>query len=155
MKATMKVLLCDSSAALDLSGDPLMEAALHWRLKLAVTDVLFERELRASNAEGLKCGRLRVEQLAPACVQRALTLCRLHPQLSFSESCTLALAAQRSWVLLTENPTLARIAAETAVEFRDVEWLRAETARLEALPPAQMAIRRNPAIKDDRARYDF
>lgn len=154
MKSIMKVLLCDSSAALELGGDPLMEAALRWKLKLAVTDLLFERELRSSGAEGLKHLGLRVEQLDPDCVQRALLLRRLHPRLSFCESCTLALASQKSWVLLTKCPTLERIAAETAVEFRDLEWLRAETSHLEALPAQELASRRNPTIRDDSLKYE-
>ncbi len=154
MKSIMKVLLCDSSAALELVGDPLMEAALRWKLKLAVSDLLFERELRSSVTEELKHLGLRVEPLAPDCVQRALLLRRLHPQLSFSESCTLALAAQRSWLLLTQCPTLARIAGETAVEFRDIAWLRAEMSRLEALPAQELTSRRNPTIRDDSLKYE-
>lgn len=153
MQSIMKVLLCDSAAALELAGDPLLAAALDWKIKLAVTDLLYERELRTCTADTARRRGFRVEQLAPDGLQRALELRRLHPQLALSDACAVALATQRSWVLLTMNPMLARLAAETGVETRDIEWLRIETVRLESLPPQEDARRLDPAIKDRRTHY--
>lgn len=153
MKSIMKVLLCDGPVVLELADDPLLATALLWKIKFAVTDVLFEHELRTPDAGKRERCAYRVESLAPEALCRALELRRLHGRLSLGDACALALAAERSWVLLTANPTLARIAAEAAVESRDIEWLRAETLLLEQLAPHEDARRFGPAIKDDRDAY--
>lgn len=153
MKSIMKVLLFDGTAALELADDPLLATVLLWKIKLAVTDVLLETELRTASAGKREHGGYRVESLAPETLRRALQLRTLHGQLSLGDACALALAAERSWVLLTANPTLARIAIGTAVESRDIEWLRAEITRLEQLSPQEDARRSGPAIKDDGSAY--
>lgn len=154
MQPIMKVLICDSSAMAELLVDPLLETALQWKVKLAVPDVLYERDLRSEGAERFRRLGLRVESLAPAGLARALELRKLDPRLSFTDSCALVLAATRSWLLLSQNPTLGRIAAESAVEFRDVAWLRAETMRLEALPVHLLAARRRSAVGDACPLYE-
>lgn len=153
MQHIMKVLICDSSAMAELAVDPLLETALQWKVKLAVPDVLYERDLRSDGTERLRRLGLRVESLAAEDLARALELHKLYPRLAFTDSCTLALAAARSWLLLSQNPTLSRIAAEGAVESRDVAWLRAETKRFEALPVHLLAARRKPSIGDTCPRY--
>lgn len=154
MEPIMKVLVCDSSVSIGLADDPLVETALRWKVKLAVPDVLYERELRAVDGEHLRRLGLRVEALAAADFGRALDLRKLCPRLSFTDSCVLALAAAHAWLLLTHNPTLARIAAESAVEFRDLAWLRAEMMRLETLPLHVRAARRAPSIGEFRLHYE-
>lgn len=154
MQTIMKVVICDSSVSIGLADDPLVETALRWKVKLAVPDVLYERELRAVDGERLRRLGLRVEALMAADFGRALDLRKLYPPLSFTDSCVLALAAAHAWLLLTRNPTLARIAAENAVEFRDLAWLRAETMRLETLPLRALAARRNPSIGEFRLHYE-
>lgn len=149
----MQVLVCDSSALFELADEPL-EAALRWKVKLAVPDVLYERELHAADGERLRRLGLRVEALAPVDFKRALEIRRLYPRLSLTDSCVLALAGTRSWLLLTQNPTLARIALEGACEFRDLAWLRAETKRLETLPPAARAARRGVSVGEFRLHYE-
>ncbi len=150
----MKVLICDSSVMIGLAADPVVEKALRWKVKLAVPDVLYERELRAGGGEGLRRLGLRVEALAAADLARALGVRKLYARLSFTDSCALVLADARSWLLLTQNPTLARIAAESAVELRDLVWLRAEMTRLETLPLHARAARRNPSISEFRLHYE-
>lgn len=146
MPTTLKVLLCDRGAALDLCGSPLLVAARAWKLKLAVTGLAFERELRGTCADPGKT--LRVEHLAAPELQRAIALRRAHIQLSLCDACTLSLAAQRSWALLTANRSLARFAGELAIEVHDLEWLRLELAQLDELSPQERAIRLSPSVAD-------
>lgn len=152
LPAIMRVLLCDCTAALELSGGALLMDAHAWRVKLAVTNLLHERELRGSAT--MRGAPFRIESLPPETLQRAMSLRRLQPHLSLCDACAVTLAAQRAWVLLTLNAALARTAMQLRVETRDVDWLRSELQCFAERATHGPASRRlSPSIGDVRARY--
>jgi len=178
----LKVVLCDCAVALALCRSHLLELAAspgaiarRWRIKLAVTDLLFERELRdavtlpciiasvkkpasaaaPSSYDGVttRNGKeFRVERLAPETLQRAMVLHRCGPHLSLLDACTLSLARQRAWLLATTNPAVARAATELNVETVDFDWLCRELLLLEELSALE---REKPvsSIEDVRDSY--
>ena len=108
----------------------MLQEALGLPLPLAVSDLLYEREMQPGECpEGL-----RVEELPSATLERAFVLHRLYPRLALTDASTLALAAQRSWPLITQVPMLSRLAAELGVQLRSIDWLRDEL-RARHLPP--------------------
>lgn len=150
----MKVLICDGPALIELSGGPLIATARGWKIKLAVPDIVCEREMGEATPEFVRRLGMRVEPLAAVEMERAIALRLLHPRLSLGDSCALALAAARSWILLAQNPTLERIAAESAVESRSIAWLHSQATCPENRSARLLLMRSEPSIKDTGLRYD-
>lgn len=150
VRPILKVVLCDCAVALALRQSRWLQIAQRWRIKLAVTDLLFERELRdgvtspwgVANAsaptsyDGVTTGNgkeFRIERLAPETLQRAIVLRAHCAQLSLLDACTLSVARERAWFLATKNAAVARAATELGVEAVDFDWLCRELLRLEQL----------------------
>ncbi len=148
MRAILKVVLCDCAVAIELRRTGLVDLARRWRIKLAVTDLLFERELRGSTTspwgsvnstaptayDGVTAQNgkeFRVERLPPETLQRAMVLYRQCARLSLQDACTLTLARQRAWLLATMNAAVACAATELGVDVCDFDWLRRELLRFE------------------------
>jgi hypothetical protein len=148
----MKVLLLDGSAYAALAGPRQLEAALRLRLKLAVSDVLYLRELRSSGAESLRGLGLRVASLD--CVEPAIRLHRSHPALSVADAFALAVARANAWVLVAGSTALACAAASSGVSCRDPDWLAGEIERRQAAEPDVQAMLRASRVGDaGRAAY--
>ncbi|HKZ74250.1 MAG TPA: hypothetical protein VJ011_09300 [Steroidobacteraceae bacterium] len=146
MSAEMKVLVLDGSAYAGLEAASLVERALRLRLKLAVADVLYERELAARGGEALRRLGLRVATLAD--VGMAVRLHRNHPVLSAGDAFACALASANAWMLVTRNPALEAVAVTHAVPCRGVDWLVAEIARREAARFDLYTMQRPPRVDD-------
>lgn len=130
MIGTMKVLVLDSVACVGPESLRMVSQALELRVKLAVPDVLYARELHANGGERLRRLGLRVESLAG--IEAAVTLYRQHPHVSLMDAFALALAATNAWAVLTTEPALATIARELRVPIRDPHWLATEVHRRSA-----------------------
>ena len=124
------VVLCDAAAIVELRRAGLLEETLDAGLPLAISDLVSARELQpGEHVEGL-----RIEELSPPILERAFVLHRLHPRLALTDASTLALAAQRSWPLLTQTSTLCHLAVEFGVQLRSLNWLRDELLERQRAP---------------------
>src|SRR5688572_14889490 len=127
MTETMKVLVLDSAMCANPEALSAVNEALQLRLKVAVPDVLYVRELHASGGERLCRLGLRVEALAG--IELAVTLYRAHSQLALTDAFALALAASNAWAVLSPVPRVQAIARELLVPVRHPDWFAAEIAR--------------------------
>jgi hypothetical protein len=115
----LTVLVLDAASCGRVDSWDAIARALRLGLKLAVVDIVFDRELCARGGERLVRGGLRVESLAD--VRPALALRKDHPCLSLGDALSLSLAAANAWPLLTTSPSLASLAAELGVSVASLE----------------------------------
>lgn len=118
----MKVLVSDTSVLIDLERGGLLKAAFALGWELAVPDLLYERELKGTNGALLQSLGLRIEDLAPEAVTRALDYQRRARAISIADAFALALAKHQGWALLSGDGPLRALAGEEKVECRGVLW---------------------------------
>jgi hypothetical protein len=122
--ATMPVLLVsDTSVIIDLERGGLLDAIFRLSYEFAVPDLLYERELKASNGEGLKSKGLQVLSLDAAGVQLAQDYRAREAKLSLPDTFALALAKTGNHVLLAGDGSLRDLAGAESVEVHGVLWL--------------------------------
>ncbi len=119
----MEILVSDTSVLVDLERGSLLEASFRLAHRFVVPDLLYERELKRYGGEKLIRLGLCIEELDGDGVNRALAYRRREPALSLPDCFALTLAKTRSWVLLSGDSALRRLAAEEAVECHGVLWL--------------------------------
>lgn len=119
----MRVLVSDTSVLVDLERGGLQKACFRLPFRFAVPDLLYERELELYGGEELVRLGLTVEDLDSAGVVRALTYRRRARGLSLPDCFALALAHTQSWILLSGDGALRRLAAQEAVECHGLLWL--------------------------------
>ena len=119
----MKVLVSDTSVLIDLERASLLEATFKLTFELAVPDLIFERELREYGGNQLIAFGLRVEELDPEGVARALGYRQRCPSLSLPDSFALSLAKDRQCILLTGDGSLRGLAEDEAIECHGVLWI--------------------------------
>lgn len=119
----MAILVSDSSVLIDLERAQLLSIALASPLELVVPDELFYAELASYGGEAWLQSGLIVVPLEGDEVQRAQTYLSRAPALSIIDAYALALAASRTWVLLTGDSRLRREAERDQVDVHGILWL--------------------------------
>ena len=119
----MHVLVSDTSVLIDLEQGSLLEASFHLPFRFAVPDLLYERELKDWRGDELTQLGLVVEELDGNGVSRALAYRQQAQALSLPDCFALALAQTRSWILLSGDRALRRLAEKEGVECHGVLWL--------------------------------
>ncbi len=119
----MQVLVSDTSVLIDLKRGSLLEASFRLPFQFVVPDLLYKRELQNQGGEELMRLGLVVEQLDGDGVSLALAYRQQVPALSLPDCFGLALAQTRSWILLSGDSALSRLATDEAIECHGVLWL--------------------------------
>jgi hypothetical protein len=133
------VIVLDAASCTCAGACDVIAAALRIGVKLAVVDVVFERELRGRGGDRLARRGLRVESLAD--VRPAIALRRGHPYLSLGDAFSVALAAANRSALLTSSPLLAKLAEERGIAVRDFRYLLEHPQLVR--PPARVSYPRS------------
>lgn len=118
-----QILVSDTSVLIDLKRGSLLEASFRLAFRFIVPDLLYERELKDWGGEDLTRLGLVIEQLDGAGVSLALAYRKRMPALSLPDCFALALAQIHSWVLLSGDSALSRLATDEKVECHGVLWL--------------------------------
>ena len=157
----MNVMVADTSVLIDLERGTLLKQCFSLPYQFTVPDLLYENEL-ASRQEGPSFGEslielgLRIEELAGDEVESALRYKQKQPSLSLPDSFALALAASRSWMLLTGDGALRALAHTLSVVCHGVLWVldqifNANIASAEELVLGLKAIRDHPRCRLPKA----
>jgi hypothetical protein len=118
---TSEVLVLDAASCAHAEACEDIARALHLGAKIALADIVFDRQLRGRGGEQLVRRGLRVEPLAD--IRPALALTREHPRLSLGDAFSFALVTANGWTLLTSSPVLAKLAEERRIAVRDFRCL--------------------------------
>ncbi len=118
----MQILVFDTSALVDLECRSLLGTSFRSAFRFVVPDLLYERELKNWGGEDLRRLGLVVEALDGEGVALALAYRKRMPALSLPDCFALALAQIRSWILLSGDGVLSRLATDEAVECHGVFW---------------------------------
>ena len=118
-----QVLVSDTSVLIDLKRGSLLEASFCLAFRFVVPDLLYKRELKDWGGEDLIQLGLVIEHLDGDGVSLALAYRKRMPALSLPDCFALALAQIRSWILLSGDSALNRLASDEAVECHGVLWL--------------------------------
>ena len=119
----MRILVSDTSVLIDLERGGLLEAAFSLSSEFAVPDLLYERELRNYGGERLVEFGLRVADLEPDEIGRALIYRQQQVALSLADTFALSLAASRGWNLLTGDGRLRDLARSERLTCHGVLWV--------------------------------
>jgi predicted nucleic acid-binding protein len=119
----LAILVSDTSIVIDLERGALIEALFQLQHDIVVPDVLFDRELKGPLGDRLITLGLRVEELTPAEVSRAVTARRQRAALSVPDAFAFALARERIWTLLTGDGDLRSLALAENVDTHGVLWI--------------------------------
>lgn len=119
----MPVLVSDTSIIIDLERGNLLEDLFRLPFEFAVPDLLFDRELSGPLGNQLLALGLRVEELAPDELTRAIALRRERAALSTPDTFAFAIAELRAWPLLTGDGALRQLAKDSGVPTHGVLWI--------------------------------
>jgi predicted nucleic acid-binding protein len=119
----MRVLVSDTSVLIDLERGMLLEAAFRLPYEFVVPDLLYKRELRDLNGNQLQKLGLHVADLDDQGVAKALLYRGKEPALSLADAFAISLAQTHSWVLLTGDQALRRLANEEQLSCHGVLWV--------------------------------
>ncbi len=148
----MAVLVSDTSVIIDLERGAFLNAAFSLSYRLAVPDLLYERELRGEWGDELIKLGLSVEELDGEGVALALRFRESTPSLSLPDSFALVLAKQRQWTLLTGDKVLRQLAIQEHTACYGVLWLIDQLNDQSIVTPAALleglqAIARHPRCR--------
>ncbi len=118
-----RLLVSDTSVLIDLERGHLLQTTFKLPTPLAVPDVLYERELRATSGELLVTLGLRVLSLDAAGVQLAQTYLGQARRLSVPDAFALALAKSGGHVLVCGDRALRGLAVQESVECHGLFWI--------------------------------
>lgn len=119
----MAVLVSDTSVIIDLERGLLLEDLFRLPFEFAVPDLLYRRELQGDLGDRLRALGLRIEELTPTELSRAIVIARERKALSAPDTFAYALAEIRQWPLLTGDGGLRRLAEERQIPFYGVLWI--------------------------------
>ena len=119
----MNVLLPDTSVLIDLERGAILETIFRLPFNYAVPSLLYRMELKDCGGNALMDLGLRLEELDVKEVMLAQTYSLRLRALSVPDSFALALAKSRSWILLSGDRKLVRLAKEEEVAVHGVLWL--------------------------------
>ena len=108
---------------IDLERGGLLEDLFRLPYEFAVPDLLFDRELKGALGDRLIALGMRVEDLTPAELTRAIEVRRARTELSTPDTFAFAIAEHRGWPLLTGDGGLRRLAGDEGIIFHGVLWL--------------------------------
>jgi len=117
------ILVSDTSVLIDLDRAGLLEAVFALPHEFAVPDVLYDREMRGEWGERLLALGLQVVEVSSEGVGNALRYRQIRASLSVADSFALALAKERTWLLLTGDGPLRDLADGENVECHGLLWL--------------------------------
>ena len=100
-----------------------MEDLFRLPFDFAVPDLLFHRELAGDIGDRLIALGLRVEELGPEELSRAVAVRREMSTLSTPDTFAFAIAERRSWPLLTGDGALRQFATDAGVATHGVLWI--------------------------------
>ncbi|MFC3230360.1 hypothetical protein ACFOGJ_24135 [Marinibaculum pumilum] len=118
----MRVLVSDTSILIDLERGELLETAFRLSFELAVPDVLFRRELEPFGGSKFPSLGLRVEELDAVGVQHAQAYRQRVPRLSIPDTFAITLAQRNSWLLLTGDQALRKLAESEQIDCHGLLW---------------------------------
>lgn len=121
----MRLLISDANVLIDFEAGGVTAALFDLGAGLAVPDVLFEEELKASHAALIEHG-LRVLALSSESVSHALQLALRHRRPRRNDLLALALAVQERCPLVTGDRALRSAAVAEGVEVHGTLWLMTE-----------------------------
>lgn len=121
----MNVLLPDTSVLIDLERGAILETIFRLPFNYAVPSLLYRMELKDYGGNAQMDLGLRLEELDVKEVMLAQTYSLRLRALSVPDSfaLALALAKSRSWILLSGDRKLVRLAKEEEVAVHGVLWL--------------------------------
>lgn len=117
----MNVLLPDTSVLIDLERGAILETIFRLPFNYAVPSLLYRMELKDYGGNALMDLGLRLEELDVKEVMLAQTYSLRLRALSVPDS--FALAKSRSWILLSGDRKLVKLAKEEEVAVHGVLWL--------------------------------
>ncbi|MBV8819033.1 MAG: hypothetical protein JO022_11800 [Acidobacteriaceae bacterium] len=117
------ILVSDTSVLIDLDRAGLLEAVFALPHEFAVPDVLYDRELRGQWGERLLALGLQVVEVSSQGVRNALRYRQHRALLSVVDCFALALAKERTWLLLTGDGQLRDLAYGENVQCHGFLWL--------------------------------
>jgi predicted nucleic acid-binding protein len=118
-----RLLVSDTSVLIDLERGALLQTTFKLATPLAVPDVLYERELRASNGELLLTLGLQVLELDGAGVAVAQSYMARARGLSVPDAFALALAKRGGHILVCGDRTMKKLAQAESVECHGLFWI--------------------------------
>ncbi len=118
----MLLLISDANILIDIEDGHLTPVVFRLPYAIAVTDVLFELELRERHAHLLKIG-LQVKSLSSESVKKVEFLIAQYPRPSVMDHSALALAIQERCPLLTGDKDLRMAAKKESVEVHGTIWI--------------------------------
>lgn len=117
------IFVADSSVLIDLERGELFKVAFSSSPRLAVPDLLYDRELAATGGEALMALGLQVVSLEPEEVEFAQITQRQHAKLSLPDCFALAYARRSEHALLTGDAELRTFAESINIECHGLLWL--------------------------------
>ena len=134
----MRAVVSDTSVLVDLERGSFLKASFRLPFRFVVPDLLYDRELKNWGGEELIRLGLAVEELDGDGVNRAIAFRRREPALSIADCFALVLAETRSWILLSGDRALRRLATEKAVECHGVLWVLDEMYATAVVNPQKL-----------------
>ncbi len=120
----MVILFSDTSVLADLGRALCLDACFRLPdLQFVVSDLLYKRELAATEGPNLCKLGLRAESLTGAEVASAQAVRRAHPKLSLPDAYAYTLARSRTWTLLAGDGELLGIARQHKLDTHSAAWL--------------------------------
>jgi predicted nucleic acid-binding protein len=119
----LAVLVSDTSIIIDLERGNFLEDLFRLPFEFAVPDLLFRKELEGPLGDQLIELGLRIEELVPAELTRAIAIRREQARLSTPDTFAFAIAERRAWTLLTGDGALRELAKSIGVPTHGVLWL--------------------------------
>jgi predicted nucleic acid-binding protein len=129
-----RLLVSDTSVLIDLERGNLLQTTFKLPTPLAVPDVLYERELRATNGELLIMLGLQVLTLDDVGVSLAQAFVGRSRGLSVPDAFALALAKRGGHVLVCGDRALKELADAESVECHGLLWILDQIAEAGLLP---------------------
>lgn len=119
----MQILVSDTSVLIDIERASLTARLFELPYEFIVPDLLYETELLDWMGPELVELGLRVEELKPHEIARAIELKRHKSMLSTPDVFAFCLAAERGWTLLTGDGALRGEATRQDLSMHGVLWL--------------------------------
>lgn len=135
----MAILVSDTSIIIDLERGNLLKDLFRLPFEFAVPDLLFRNELAGELGQQLVTLGLRVEELGPDELARAIAIRREQARLSTPDTFAFALAEQRAWSLLTGDGALRELAKNIGVPTHGVLWICDRFAEHEIIPNGRLS----------------
>jgi len=120
----LKAIVSDTSVLIDLERGTFLESMFSLPFEFVVPDLLFDRELKNHNGCALIESGLHIQELDRANLALAMDYYRKYRNsFSIPDVFAYVLAKTNSWILLSGDGALRKLAAEENVKCHGVLWL--------------------------------